>query len=212
MAIPEPILIPTEKGLQLADDSLEALIRKYFEPLVYFTVQGGVDIMAGEDVVIQIITKIWNVRDSLHFRSPDGLRAYLFQATRNRMLDHIASVKREKARRHAWAIQSSEYEEGISDPRLRTALGMTTAMEMVMKAIEGLPERQKQVAKLRMAGLTTEEISRRLDISPKTVRSHLSAGIESLKEQFKDHQPVVHAMIVLSYFETLKFVNHFPHL
>ena len=70
--------------------------------------------------------------------------------------------------------------------------------ELLQKAIAHLPEQQQKVFTLaRYEQLTYIEIGEHLDISPLTVKTHMSRALDSIKNFFADYGIVFFAGIVL---------------
>jgi RNA polymerase sigma-70 factor (ECF subfamily) len=70
----------------------------------------------------------------------------------------------------------------------------------INKLIENLPPQQKAVYKLsRLQGLKNDEIAAELNISPNTVKAHLSKALETLRNQLKDVRFITALLATFNY-------------
>jgi RNA polymerase sigma-70 factor (ECF subfamily) len=120
--------------------------------------------------------ELWRRRETL---AADGsAQAYLFQATRNRVLNHLRHLKIE---------QRSEPEirgDSPSTPRADAALAHEELNVAVQQAVQSLPDRCREVFELsRVHGLKYAEIARQLGISVKTVEAQMGKALRTLRER-----------------------------
>jgi RNA polymerase sigma-70 factor (ECF subfamily) len=137
---------------------------------------------AAEDIVQDVFLRLWRVWDRVEIGS--GTRAYLYMTTRSRALNHLERERSEARRR------TMRFSRGIvsDEPALRPEGDVNVEGDEIVRAIERvlalMPPRQREVAALRLRHqLTTIEIARRLDISPRTVESHLGRATSALRAQ-----------------------------
>lgn len=127
-----------------------------------------------EDAVQDLYIKLWNSRDSLDaVRSP---RPYCLTLMRNICIDRI---------RKASKAASTELHENIPDnfDTGNAAIGKET-MKMARQAIEGLPEGQRKVLRMKIfEEMSNEEISSATGMSNLTVRVLLSQARKTLKKK-----------------------------
>jgi RNA polymerase sigma-70 factor (ECF subfamily) len=112
-----------------------------------------------------------------------SLKAYLFQAVRNRCLNAMKVQGRVRS-------LNEEADDGI-DEDVRTEEEHAERAARVNAAIELLPEERRKVFKLsRHEGLKYHEIAERLGISVKTVENQMGKALKTLREELADLMPV----------------------
>jgi RNA polymerase sigma-70 factor (ECF subfamily) len=135
-----------------------------------------------EEIAQDVLLELWRRRESLEVEV--SLRAYLFQATRNRSLNHL---------RHERVAR-----EGESYAARDTAVEATSVSRLVEEEIEqavreavsGLPDRCREVFELsRVQGLRYAEIAGVMGISVKTVEAQMGKALRVLRERLAPWLP-----------------------
>lgn len=161
--------------------ALGVIFRAFVLPLSAFAYRsvGSRDVAA--ELVQDVFYRIWRRHASWEVQGT--LRAYLYRATRNRVLDYL---KHERIERR-WAERAirEQAAERVRNPESPDhaidAQEMTAALG---RALEELPERRRLVFVLRWReGLSHQEIAARLGVSVKTVENQLTRAIRSLRER-----------------------------
>ena len=129
-----------------------------------------------EELVQDVMLELWKRRETLAEESSP--QAYLFQATRNRALNHIRHAKIERlGEPHATRPEAVD----------ATAHSLVVEEEMliaVKKAVDRLPERCREVFELsRTHNLKYSEIAATLGISIKTVEAQMGKALKTLREE-----------------------------
>ncbi len=126
---------------------------------------------AAEDIVQDVFMNIWSKRESLV--NVDNPSSYFFTAVYRRVYHHYRKIALEKKLLKA----ASPVKESVN-----TTDEMVMAHEsknLISQAIAKLPPQQQLVFKLRkQEGLSREEVASQLQISPNTVKNHLSNAIK----------------------------------
>ena len=156
--------------------AFDTIFRTWYGPLVGTAERMLRDRAVAEELVQDVMLELWRRRETL---SADGsAQAYLFQATRNRVLNHL---------RHLRIEQRSEPEirgEGASSPHADSALVHEELDVAVQKAVQSLPDRCREVFELsRVHGLKYAEIAKTLGISVKTVEAQMGKALRTLRER-----------------------------
>lgn len=134
-----------------------------------------------EDISQEIFLRLW--------RSPDRYVAqrgrfltWLTSVTRNRAVDEVRS----RNRRYRHETSSPEEQERdvpapeTADPAL--AAELSDQRRLIIAAMSGLPEEQRQVIELAyFGGLTQQEISQRLSQPLGTVKTRIRLGMQKLR-------------------------------
>lgn len=163
--------------------AFEALFRTYAEPLCDF-VEGYVETPeVAEELVQDLFLKIWSQRETWDVQR--SVKSYLYTAARNRALDHLKHRRvvdrweEEQARRHDNAYRPPRPVKDLQHEQLR---------KEVQQAIEHLTERRRLVFSLsRHHDLTYKEIAAILDLSVRTVETHMREALKSLRDLLSSH-------------------------
>ena len=156
--------------------AFDAIFRTWYGPLVGTAERMLRDRAVAEEIVQDVMLELWRRRETL---AADGsAQAYLFQATRNRVLNHLRHLKIE---------QRSEPDirgESSSTPRADAELAHEELSVAVQEAVQSLPDRCREVFELsRVHGLKYAEIARELGISVKTVEAQMGKALRTLRER-----------------------------
>jgi len=154
----------------------EAIFRQWYAPLVATITALLRDRGPAEEVVQDVMLELWRRRESLTLEQ--SLRAYLFQASRNRALNYLRRLRVESRGEPVIAAAMPTPEQADSEVReseLRVA---------IEKAIAGLPDRCREVFELsRIQGLKYSEIATELGISVKTVEAQMGKALRVMREE-----------------------------
>ena len=158
--------------------AMDEVIRRFWEPLVSYAsdLVDGRD--AGEDVVQEVLVRIWRRREA--WTPTDRLQAFLYRATRNealnrrrgrsralRLLDRLPVLQR----------HSPSPEKVTEDRRLAQA---------VQVAIGRLSPRRREIFILsRFHGQTHREIAEVMGIAPQTVANQMNAAVRQLRKDLE---------------------------
>lgn len=143
-----------------------------------------------EDTVQEVFLKIWQKRaDAINIREFD---AYVFRMAHNHAVTALKRMARETHILDEIGHLSSDSEDFMP------VFEKKEAHFAVRRAINNLPEKQKQVFLLsRDYGLKQAEISRILNITVPTVKSHITQAMHAIKKQCKNLYPVIKIVLVL---------------
>lgn len=133
-----------------------------------------------EEILQDLFTTLWVNRFQLQINS--SLRAYLHQAIRNQVLNYFEKEEvRQRYRAYLQALSSD------SDNSVEAIISCNDLAALLEKEVGKLPEKCREVYQLsRQWHLPNKEIAAMLHISEKTVESHLTKALKTLKGQLKD--------------------------
>jgi RNA polymerase sigma-70 factor (ECF subfamily) len=135
---------------------------------------------SAEDVVQDVFFRLWRVWERVDVG--DGIRSYLFITTRSRALSALRRMKSVEARERLFAPEEVMPDDSASladDAASEEVADVSRAIERVLAM---MTPRQREVAILRhRRQLTTAEIARRLQISPRTVEHHAASATKTLR-------------------------------
>lgn len=141
------------------------------------------DVDASEEVVQEVMLKVWINREELEIRS--SIQGYLFRSVRNgclNILKHINIKEEYKSfrEREDSTLQRSHEEEMM----------VTELENKIREAIERLPlERRRVFVMSRYEGMTYKEIAETLGISVKTVENQMGKSLKFLREELAEYLP-----------------------
>ena len=167
------------------DESLRerfaALFRARYAELCHFVLQFVHSRPVAEELVQDLFLRIWERRQSWEEELPS--RSYLYQAARNRALDHL---KHEGIAERASAYHPDE-DEALT-PDVDQQLDAEDLRTALHTAIEQLPDRTRQVFILcKGHSLTYPEVAEALGISVKTVEAQMGRAFRILRGRLKKY-------------------------
>ena len=167
------LLLRLRRGDEAAYD---AIFRQWYAPLVATTTALLRDQGPAEEVVQDVMLELWRRRETITFET--SLRAYLFQATRNRGLNFLRRQRVETRGEATIAAGMPTPEPADSEAR-EAELNVA-----IQSAIAGLPDRCREVFELsRVQGLKYSEIATELGISVKTVEAQMGKALRVMREK-----------------------------
>ena len=170
-------------GLRRGEEAAyDAIFRQWYAPLVAMTSALLRDQGPAEEVVQDVLLELWRRRESITFET--SLRAYLFQAARNRGLNYLRRQRVESRGEGTIAAGMPSPEPADSEAR-EGELNVA-----IQSAIAGLPDRCREVFELsRVHGLKYSEIATELGISVKTVEAQMGKALRVMREKLAPWLP-----------------------
>lgn len=145
----------------------------HYEGLVRFATRLVGSHMEAEELVQDVMLKVWERRDTLAMG--DELKTYLYRATRN----HALNLIRRRRVQRLWQSMMPRDEPAVEpeDP------GDGGATERAVRAaIDALPARCREVFLLsREQGLSYPQIAEAMGISVKTVETQMGRALKALR-------------------------------
>lgn len=167
--------------------AFKSIFENYYNPLLRFAYRYVHSEAVAEGVVQDIFLWIWENRNT--WTVEGKLKTYLFRAVKHRAIDKW----RQKSTEDKYIEQYTVF---LSSPRTeQKSIEESEDQEFfqaAQKAIEALPKKSRIVYKLnRLEGLTYQEISEILEVSPKTVESHMSRALKILRNRLSGWMPIL---------------------
>jgi RNA polymerase sigma-70 factor (family 1) len=163
------------------DAAFTEIYRRYWDRL--FSVAAhklDYDMKLAEELVQDIFLDLWRRRERLEIRN--CLSLYLAAAMKYKIID--ARVKRKNAR--AFRQSLAEHVSGI-DTSTEKQISFGELQQELTALVRNLPEKCRLVYKLsKEEGYSQKEIALHLSISEKTVESHLSRAVKTLRLGLKN--------------------------
>ncbi len=156
--------------------AFDAVFRAYYAPLVGLAESVLRHRALAEEVAQDVMLELWRRRETLAVE--ESLRAYLFQATRNRALNHIRHLRvTERGKPFAAAPVSAT-------PTADAELVEEEIDVALRAAVSELPPRCREVFELsRVHGMKYAEIASVMGISVKTVEVQMGKALRILRER-----------------------------
>ncbi len=129
-----------------------------------------------EDLVQELIISVWEQNNN--FINIKAFKSYLYNSVKNKCINYLRhlDVKDKYVQNILLDTDNAEIpEEDAEEQEL---------YRMVLKVIDELPERCKQVFELQMQGKKNKEIAEILQISIETVKTQKKRAMKRLKDQF----------------------------
>jgi RNA polymerase sigma-70 factor (ECF subfamily) len=163
-------------------DAFDAIFRAHYPSLVALAERMLRQRAVAEEIAQDVMLELWKRRATLTFDV--SLRAYLFQATRNRVLNHL---RHEKVERQGQLVAS---QEPLVQPRPHAVLTEEEIDGAVREAVATLPDRCREVFELsRVQGLRYAEIAAIMGISVKTVEAQMGKALRVLRDRLAPWLP-----------------------
>lgn len=152
----------------------------YYELLCMYAFRFFNDEEEATELVQTALVKVWDRREKLV--EVKALKSYLYRMVHNMALNRIQHLKAAEKYKNAVSdeLQSIEmedvefHEEDPQTAKLKDALAK-------------LPPKNREVFELRFyGGLKHKEIAERLNITERTVETHITKGLKKLRELLKD--------------------------
>jgi len=133
-----------------------------------------------EEVVQLVFMQLWQHRESLS--AVTHPKSYIFKMAANRSIDILRS--HEKQIRSAYLFGQQIQNHSNPDEKI----DCRETENILQQAIHQLPEKRKLIYYLKNAeGLSYDEISRQLQVSPHTVRNQLARAAQTIREYLGSH-------------------------
>jgi len=160
-----------------SEQAFQHIYKCYWEKVFITACQKLRNPHEAEEIAQEIFLDLWKRRESLDIAI--SLNAYLAAAVKYKVIDKLA--ERNRQLRIQREIQSTE-----SDNSTLAWLSFEDLQEQLMSAVALLPEKCRMVFTLsRHEGLTHKQIAEQLGIAEKTVESHLSRALRSLRSSLQ---------------------------
>lgn len=134
--------------------------------------------VAAEEIVQELFIKLWTTRKRLaEVKNP---RAYIFSMAANFTFNYLKKVARESTLAEKIRQKSPTFSNVTEE-----VIHFLETQKLVMEAVEQMPAQRKAVYLMsREGGLSKEEIAQKMNLSPNTVRNHLSESLRVIRKLF----------------------------
>jgi len=155
-------------------NAFREIYRRYWDKLFYIAAKKLDDLHEAESIVQDVFVDLWQRRERLAITG--ALDGYLVVAVKYRMLNFLARQDRARAYRQHAAQQSA-----AADRSTEEWLSFEDLKEWLDKMVARLPEKCRIAYQLREEGCNYKEIARQMQVSEKTVETHISRALKTLR-------------------------------
>lgn len=153
-------------------EEFEHSFKSFYRPLCLFALRYTDRIDEAEDIVQQAFADVWD--KNRIGETISNLKAYLYQAVRNRSLSYIEKRP---------GLQITDQIPDIEDTSEEELIYQSERDAHLWNAIDNLPPERKKIFLLsKRDGLKYQEIAEELHISIKTVENQMGKALKALRE------------------------------
>lgn len=163
-----------KKGKELA---YNFLMDNYYKPLCAYAYSLTNDVYLSEDIVQNVLLKIWTKRKNIN---PElSIKSYLYKSVYNEFID--LNRKQKKV-----TILQKVHIENLIEIVEDNPKDLEKFIKILNKEIDKLPQKCRRIFLMnKREGLTYTEISEFLNISIKTVEGHMTRAMKFLSTNLK---------------------------
>ncbi|MEE9372462.1 MAG: RNA polymerase sigma-70 factor [Saprospiraceae bacterium] len=145
-----------------------------------------------DEITSDVFVKFWNKRTQLNSKkSASGL---LYKIARDYCIDRLRKIARNEELKNSFL---EHYEESLLNP-IEEDLYFKESLQVINVVINTLPPKRKQVFQMRyQSDMTNDQIAKELDISPNTVKVHLTKASNFIRNYIFTHSDVVYILFPL---------------
>lgn len=159
----------------------EETFKTYFVGLTAFAKKYVKDVDTSKEIVHDVFVNLWNKRDQID--PAKSIKSYLFTSVHNRCLNHIRDQKKFDTSIEDFDTETNNFT--TEDNNYLEAAELEQKIHMILNE---LPEKCREVFKLsRFEGKKYKEIAEEMNISQKTVETHISKALKTLRAGLSDY-------------------------
>jgi RNA polymerase sigma-70 factor (ECF subfamily) len=163
----------------------EQLFKKHFRELHAYAFSLVKDWDVGEEIVQALFLKLWEKNEWAHIQT--SAKSYLYKSVYHDSLNYIRRQK-VQLRYQTLTVHSMKNHTDDAAGKLR----MSELERHLNNALNKLPEKCRAIFHLsRFEELKYQEIASQLDISIKTVETHMGKALRILRKEMKEFLPLI---------------------
>lgn len=171
--------------------AFEKLYKNYHHRLFVYARKFIYDEEIIRDILQEFFIDFWEKREKLDIKnSPES---YLFRALHNRCIDYIRKTTIQNGFTDLSDVRLNELKAGYysSEEGPLHTIFTEDIDAIVQKVLADLPDQCKRIFLMsRQGNATTQEIAEMMNISPRTVESHVYRVLKILKTHLSDYLPL----------------------
>lgn len=168
------------------------IINLHYSNLCTYAIKLCKDRFHAEDIVQNILIKFWQKHREINIYT--NIKSYLYKSVYNEFIDQHRKKKELESltQKHIESIHTSARPEEIDYNQIS---------KIVNKEIKELPNKCREIFLLnKKEGLTHEEIANYLNISVKTVESHITRAFKTLNTRLSSHKNIFFILLFRKFY------------
>jgi RNA polymerase sigma-70 factor (ECF subfamily) len=152
-----------------------------------------------EEIVQEAFIKAWQQRSTLV--EVKNFKSWIFMVSRNHALNTMRNRSRQLLRHNEWLKQQDSASE------MENSTDVSYLNKIIAEAIASLPAQQQRAYLLsRENAMTHAQIAAEMQISPNTVKRHITIALQTITSYLRTHYPDLLAIFWL-FFEAYQSVQ-----
>lgn len=167
----------------------EQLYKTHFRELHAYVFSLLRDWDVAEEIVQAMFLKLWEKEEAL--QAGTSIRSYLYRSVYHSSLNYLRGQKVQLKYQTTTAYAMTDHTDDAG-----SKLSMNELELLLQKALNKLPEKCRAIFHLsRFEELRYQEIADRLNISIKTVETHMGKALRILRKEMKEFLPIIALML-----------------
>ena len=173
----------------------EQLYKKYFRELHAYAFSLLKDWDVAEEIVQTIFLKLLEKNEVVQIRT--SIKSYLYKSVYHSSLNYIRGQKVQLKYQHTTTYSTTDHTDDADQK-----LSMRELERRLQNALSKLPEKCRAIFHLsRFEELKYQEIANQLNISIKTVETHMGKALRILRKEMKEFLPII-ALVLSNIFRS----------
>jgi len=161
-------------------DAFDQLFHRFYSPLCFFANNILKDKCAAEDIVQEMLLKVWQREQN--FDQFGALRSFLYTGVKNACFNQLDKIK-VKTRHEEYSIANPNREADILHLLIRAEV-----VRQLYAVMDTLPEQCRKVIRMTFEdGKRPKDIAEELGVTVSTVNNQKMRGLKLLKDRLSDH-------------------------
>jgi RNA polymerase sigma-70 factor (family 1) len=179
IAVLQPFSLNLNKNFDGDQNDFESLFQRHYQSLCRFAYSLVESEVLAEEIVSDVFVKIWKNRDQLVIKS--CIHSYLLTSVRNQSIDYLRKMVRQRTQPEEHCLTLASNYSNPEDCAISDELE-----SLIERAIDSLPRQGRTIFRMsRDQGLKYHEIAELMQISVKTVETHMGRSLKHLREVLK---------------------------
>jgi RNA polymerase sigma-70 factor (family 1) len=147
-----------------------------------------------EDLVHEIFLKLWDIRQKLEIK--ENFKGYLFWMCHNKAADTTKKIAGERILKDQLLFH---YYQNLATVEGHTPEQQQRFHDLIEEAVNSLsPQRRKVFELCKMQGKSYQEAANELQISPNTVKEHMSSALAAIRDFLRQNGEFSLALLLMS--------------
>ncbi len=180
------------KGDKLA---FEEIYNRYRQPAYRYLITLLKDPEFAKDLIHEVFIKVWDIRGKLEIK--DNFKGYLFRICHNKAVDFIKKAAEE----HFLKDRLLHCYQGFFIEETPSVKDFEHFDNLIDEALNTLsPARRKVYELCKYQGKSHQEVAEELQISPNTVKEHMSKALASLRAFIEQRRQLIIILLLFQIF------------